>query len=221
MRQYEVMARPRKAQLTREKVVDSAIAIIGDGGLATFSMHKLAASLGVRPPSLYHYFADKGTLLAAVARAVTVTDAVPAAPAPDADWADYLIDQAVALRARILRHPHCAPLLVQFMPRAEMFGDYEQLCVYLQAAAVPAQLHVQIVDGLTALTIGAALLVENAAHYAIGGDGPTPDRGAHPHLHQALESVQGMTPDELFALYLRTYLDGVRRDLALSENTDT
>ena len=212
------MARPRTAQLTSEKVVDSAIAIIGDGGLEAFSMHKLAASLGVRAPSLYHYFSDKNALLAAVARAVTVIDEVPAAPLPGEDWANYLITQAVALRARILRHPQCAPLLVQFMPRAQMFGDYEQMCAYLLASGVPSRLHVRIVDGLTALTIGAAFLRENAAHYAVGGAGPTPVRDEHPLFHRALESVQGMTPDELFGLYLRTYLDTVRREMTVSEN---
>jgi TetR/AcrR family tetracycline transcriptional repressor len=208
------MARPRKSTLTREKVVDTAIAIIGDAGLETFSMHRLATALGVRAPSLYHYFVDKNALLAAVARAVTAIDTVPDGPGPDDDWSDYLIAQAVALRARIVAHPQCAPLLVQFMPRAEMFGDYEQMCAYLQASGVPSRLHIRIVDGLTALTIGAAFLNENAAHYAVGGAGPTPDEAGHPLLRQALRAVEGHSPDELFALYLHTYLQSIRREIA-------
>ena len=208
------MARPRKSLLTREKVVDTAITLIGAGGLETFSMHKLAAMLGVRAPSLYHYFDDKNALLEAVAREVTAIDTVPAAPIPGGDWADYLIAQSVALRRRIVRHPQCAPLLVQFMPRAEMFGDYEQLCGYLKACGVPARLHVRIVDGMTALTIGAAFLNENAAHYAVGGDGPTPEQAGYPMLREALAAVEGQTPDELFALYLRTYLDSIRREMS-------
>lgn len=126
-------ARPRASVLTRGKVVDAAIKIIGDGGLADFSLHKLASAPGVRAPSLYHYFSDKNELLTAVARAVTTIDTAPSAPPAQAEWTDYLVAQAVALRGRILRHPQCAPLLVQFMPRAEMFGDYEQLCAYLHA----------------------------------------------------------------------------------------
>lgn len=176
------MARPRKALLTREKVVDAAIAVIGVSGLEMFSMHKLATALGVRAPSLYHYFTDKNALLEAVAREITAVDSVPDAPVPGGDWADYLIAQAVALRGRIVRHPQCAPLLVQFMPRAEVFGDYGALCGYLESCGVPAQLHVRIVDGLTALTIGAAILGENVA-------------------------------DQVFAVYLQTYLDGVRSEM--------
>jgi len=210
------MARPRNSQLSSERIVDIAIAIIGDTGLENFSMHKLAAALGVRAPSLYHYFADKNALLAAVALAVTATDAVPAEAPDDADWADYLVFQAVALRRRIVAHPQCAPLLVQFMPRAEMFGNYEQLCGYLRASGVPARLHVRIVDGLTALTVGAAFLSENAAHYTARGDGPTPETATHPLLCEALGAVEGQTPDQLFALYLQTYLDSIRREM--SEN---
>ena len=207
------MARPRKALLTREKVVDAAITLIGVGGLETFSMHKLAAALGVRAPSLYHYFTDKNALLAAVARELTLVDAVPDATAPDSDWAGYLTAQAVALRGRIVAHPHCAPLLVQFMPRAAIFGDYEALCGYLESCGVPARLHVRIVDGLSALTIGAAILGENAAHYAVGGAGPTPEHAGHPRLHQALAAVQGRSADQMFAVYLQTYLDSIRREM--------
>lgn len=210
------MARPRNSQLSSDRIVETAIAIIGDTGLENFSMHKLAAALGVRAPSLYHYFSDKNALLAAVALAVTAIDAVPADAPADADWADYLVIQAVALRRRIVAHPQCAPLLVQFMPRTQMFGDYEQLCGYLRASGVPARFHVRIVDGLTALTIGAAFLRENAAHYTVDGDGPTPEAADYPLLCDALAAVADQTPDQLFALYLQTYLDSIRREM--SEN---
>ncbi|MDT5113272.1 MAG: hypothetical protein QOE20_5162, partial [Mycobacterium sp.] len=95
------MARPKNASLTREKVVDAALALIGERGLEAFSMPKLAAALGVRAPSLYHYFADKDALLTAVAR-VVATPAAPTTMPADADWTDYLIAQSVALRSRII-----------------------------------------------------------------------------------------------------------------------
>lgn len=73
---------------------------------------------------------------------------------------------------------------------------------------------------MTALTIGAAFLSENAAHYAVGGDGPTPDHERYPMLNKALEVVEGNTPDQLFGLYLRTYLDSIRREMD-AENSDS
>ncbi|MBJ7341255.1 TetR family transcriptional regulator [Mycolicibacterium sp.] len=208
------MARPNRSTLTKEKVVDAAIAIIGDGGLEAFSMPKLATSLGVRAPSLYHYFADKDALLAAVARVVSTSHLDPSAIPPDADWTDVLVIQAVTMRRTIVAHPHCAPLLVRFMPRDNMFGEYEQACLFLTDAGVPAKWHVTIVDGLTALTIGAAILGENAAHYAEGGDGPTPDPEDRPALHTALSAIGGLNPDELFETFVRTYLDAIISQIA-------
>lgn len=173
-------------------------------------MPKLAAELDVRTPSLYHYFANRDALLEAVARTVATPESPPALPT-GADWTDYLIAQAVALRRAIATHPHCGPLLIRFMPRDNMFGEYEQMCRFLAASGVPAALHVHIVDGLTAMTIGAAILVENAADYADSGTGPSADPDAHPELRKALDSIEGISPDELFESYLRTYLDGVLR----------
>jgi TetR/AcrR family transcriptional regulator, tetracycline repressor protein len=206
------MARPKNASLTKEKVIDAAIALIGEHGLEAFSMPKLAAELGVRAPSLYHYFADKNALLTAVARSVA-TPAAPATMPADAHWTDYLIAQSVALRSKIIAHPHCAPLLVRFMPRDNMFGEYEQMCQFLSASGVPARLHVRIVDGLTALTIGAAMLGENAANYTDSGDGPTPDPDGHPALRRALDAIEGVSADDLFATFLRTYLDSTLREV--------
>lgn len=204
------MARPKNALLTKERVIDAAIALIGADGLEAFTMPKLASALSVRAPSLYHYFADKDALLAAVAR-VVATPAAPAAMPADAHWTDYLVTQAVALRRTIVAHPHCAPLLVRFLPRDSMFGEYEQTCRMLAASGVPPDLHIRIVDGLTALTIGAAILNENAAHYADGGDGPSPDPDRYPVLREALDAVEGRSADELFESYLRSYLDGIVR----------
>jgi AcrR family transcriptional regulator len=206
------MARPKNASLTTEKVIDAAIALIGEHGLEAFSMPKLAANLGVRAPSLYHYFADKNALLTAVARSVA-TPAAPTTMPADAHWTDYLIAQSVTLRSKIIAHPHCAPLLVRFMPRDNMFGEYEQMCQFLSASGVPARLQVRIVDGLTALTIGAAMLGENAANYTDSGDGPTPDPGDHPALRRALDAIEGVSSDELFATFLRTYLDSILREV--------
>jgi TetR/AcrR family tetracycline transcriptional repressor len=206
------MARPKNASLTAERVTEAALALIGEHGLEAFSMPKLATNLGVRAPSLYHYFADKNALLAAVARRVA-TPAAPTTTPADAHWTDYLIAQAVALRARIIAYPECAPLLVRFMPRDNMFGEYEQMCGFLAESGVPARLHVRIVDGMTALTIGAAMLGENAANYAPGGDGPKPDADGHPALVRALGAIEGLSADELFATFLRTYLDSILREI--------
>jgi AcrR family transcriptional regulator len=48
-------------------VVARAVAVLDAHGLDDLSMRKLAADLGVQPSALYHHFASKDALLAAVA----------------------------------------------------------------------------------------------------------------------------------------------------------
>jgi hypothetical protein len=95
------------------------------------------------------------------------------------------------------------------MPRENMFDEYEQMCQFLAASGVPARLHVRIVDGMTALTIGAAVLNENAADYTAMGDGPKPEPGTHHALQTALVAIGDVTSDELFETLLRSYLDSI------------
>lgn len=202
------VARPKNSTLTHEVVVAAAISMIGESGLEAFSMPKLASALGVRAPSLYHYFASRDALFAAVARTVLIPDAPTTLP-PDTHWTDYLVAVSVALRRTIIAHPHCAPLVVRYMPRENMFDEYEQMCQFLAASGVPARLHVRIVDGMTALTIGAAVLNENAADYTAMGDGPKPEPGTHHALQTALVAIGDVTSDELFETLLRSYLDSI------------
>ena len=48
-------------------IVERAIAVLDQYGLADLSMRRLASELGLQPSALYHHFASKQELLAAVA----------------------------------------------------------------------------------------------------------------------------------------------------------
>ncbi|MCL3817382.1 TetR/AcrR family transcriptional regulator C-terminal domain-containing protein [Aeromicrobium wangtongii] len=51
----------------REDIVDRAVGVLDEHGLADLSMRRIAAELGLQPSALYHHFASKQELLAAVA----------------------------------------------------------------------------------------------------------------------------------------------------------
>jgi len=51
----------------RTDVVERALQVLDTYGLADLSMRRLGGELGVQPSALYHHFANKQTLLAAVA----------------------------------------------------------------------------------------------------------------------------------------------------------
>ena len=51
----------------RDDVVERALGVLDAWGLADLTMRRLGSELGVQPSALYHHFANKQTLLAAVA----------------------------------------------------------------------------------------------------------------------------------------------------------
>jgi len=58
----QVDLRTRKRQQTRAEIVSAAWDLARRNGVAALSLQELAASLGMRAPSLYHYFASKNAL---------------------------------------------------------------------------------------------------------------------------------------------------------------
>ena len=59
-----------RAGLAREGLVDAALALLQEGGLAALSTRNLAARLGVQSPALYWHMRDKQELLGLVADAI-------------------------------------------------------------------------------------------------------------------------------------------------------
>jgi AcrR family transcriptional regulator len=57
---------PYPTQINREQIIQQAATMIAADGADAFSFNKLAASLGVKTPSLYRHVGGKGQLLQAV-----------------------------------------------------------------------------------------------------------------------------------------------------------
>ena len=53
------MVRPRTPLLSRDRIVEVAMAVIDAEGLEALSTRRLARELGVQAPSLYNHFATK------------------------------------------------------------------------------------------------------------------------------------------------------------------
>ncbi|MEC9325069.1 MAG: hypothetical protein VYB90_14635, partial [Actinomycetota bacterium] len=85
---------------------------------------------------------------------------------------------------------------------------------------VPPGYHVRIVDALTAMTIGAAVLAESSADYTPKGRGPTPDADKHPALTRALSAIGDATADDLFAGFVRTYLQTILAEIHTEESLE-
>lgn len=57
---------PYPTQINSERIVEKAREMVEGEGAEQVSLHKLAAALGVKAPSLYRYFASKNDLLRAL-----------------------------------------------------------------------------------------------------------------------------------------------------------
>lgn len=56
--------------LSRERIIDTALALVDANGLEALSMRRLGAELGMDPMAAYYYVPSKAALLDAVVEAV-------------------------------------------------------------------------------------------------------------------------------------------------------
>lgn len=99
--------RPR-TPLTRERVVDAAVALADALGHEAVSMRNLSTRLGVVPMALYKHVADKEDLLGGMVDAVIATYDPPDT---GADWKSVVRARILSSRRALLRHPWARPVI--------------------------------------------------------------------------------------------------------------
>ncbi|MEV6280985.1 TetR/AcrR family transcriptional regulator C-terminal domain-containing protein [Nocardia sp. NPDC051832] len=95
-------------QLHRADVVDGAIAILDQYGLADLTMRRLAGSLQVQPGALYWHFPNKQALLGAVADKIL---APMEDPITATEWSGQITELAHRLRDCLLAYRDGAELV--------------------------------------------------------------------------------------------------------------
>jgi AcrR family transcriptional regulator len=99
----------RRPQLTRQRVVAEALAVIAQDGVQAMSMRALAARLGVVPGALYHHFGNKQQLQDLVLDGVLAE--VDFHTDPSLAWTQQLKVLAHRLRQVLEAHPGVAGIL--------------------------------------------------------------------------------------------------------------
>lgn len=100
---------PRRAPLSRQRVLRAAVALADEAGIESLSMRNLAEDLGVVPMALYKHVANKGELLAGMIDMV-VGEIDPLVPGPS--WKPAVRERILSARRMLLRHPW-APLAIE------------------------------------------------------------------------------------------------------------
>ncbi|WP_067847032.1 TetR family transcriptional regulator [Nocardia lijiangensis] len=154
--------RPPKgaSQLSRAAILDAALEVIDTEGIAAITMRSVARRLGVDAKSLYNHVDDKDDLLDAVAEHVLAGMDIPEPTgAPEAD----LRAIAVAFRARTLRYPQAATLvLTRQLSSLAGLAPLEAVLSVLRAAGCSVEESVHLLRTFVATLIGTLLREVNA-----------------------------------------------------------
>ena len=212
------MARPKTVLIDRRDAVGTALEMIDEDGLASFSIEKLSKRLGVRGPSLYHHFDDRADLLARVAKLILseVPDPWEGDEASAEPWDEQVLRMTLEFRRAMLRHPNAGPVLLEYFPRELVLTVYERVVTMLEAEGVPERYHLLIFEGLEKLTLGSGLYwsaVGTATKRRPGTPFGDVSAKQFPALKRAVKaSTYG--DEELFEASCRAFLDGIKLEVA-------
>ncbi len=112
--------RTKRGALTRELVVETALAKADAEGIEAVSFRRLGAELGVTPMALYRYVANKEELLTAITERVFQEFELPGGD--DADWRGQLRELARSFRRVLVGHPAIAAVHVAGLEAGSVNG---------------------------------------------------------------------------------------------------
>ncbi|WP_409484060.1 TetR/AcrR family transcriptional regulator C-terminal domain-containing protein [Arsenicicoccus dermatophilus] len=184
--------------LTRDEVLAVAVATLDAYGFADLSMRKLAGALEVQPSALYWHFANKQTLLAAIAESW-----LGSVPAPDATsaWDEQVRAWAHGLRGVLTAHRDGAELVASVLAmRAESVDPTRGLVAVLHQAGLRAP--AARAAAATVLHFVMGHTVDEQGHAQMRAFGVAPATGGVPD-----------DPDERFDYGLGLLVEGIRSRL--------
>ncbi len=119
--------------LSRDRIVDAALALLDAEGFDAVTMPSLAKRLGVGTMSLYRHVADKDDLINAVGERVLSGVAVP--DGDPLDWEGRVVGYLRALRDAAIAHPALSRILAQRgLTVGPVFEQLEAVHAILRAA---------------------------------------------------------------------------------------
>lgn len=142
--------------LTRERVLDAAIALADREGIQALSMRRLGAELGVQAMSLYNHVASKGDLLDGVAGRLLARMEIPSVS--EASWEDGLRQVCRSYRRLAHDHPGLFPLvLARPLASPEALPPLEATLTFLHTAGLDAQSALNVFEACASFVGGFAL----------------------------------------------------------------
>jgi AcrR family transcriptional regulator len=207
-------------QLTRARVIATAMALIESEGAQAISMTRLATELGCGLVALYSHVPSTQALLDGIAAAVVA--GIEPTESPGASWSARLRAQAQAARRAAAAHPRCTVAVAGRPPAtAASLRPTEQAVGVLRAAGLGGPDTIRVLRALAAYQVGCLVLevgVAPALRTADEADGaqrtrPVLRRAAFPHLTALSAELAGdgaaPSPEADFEFGLELLLRGM------------
>lgn len=215
--------------LSRDRVLQAAIALADAQGIEALTMRNLAAELGVEAMSIYYHVANKEALLDGVVDTLVAEveqDLTVSGVEAGAGWKRVLRHRILTARRVMLRHPW-APRLVETRTRmsAAMIKYHDTLLGILVDGGFSYDLahHAMHAIGSRALGFSQELFVPDESDPGDGGASALAEMAAEvPHIvgmlseitHDDPDSTLGWCDDQTeFEFGLDLLLDGLERRL--------
>lgn len=146
------MKRADGAGLTREIIVNEALALLDEAGLADVSLRKVAARLGVKAPSLYWHIRDRDDLQAWMTETVfrTVYETVGDQP----DWRSWLLALGEKMWETHCKVRDSAQLLISGVPPERIAAMSADICEILRRYGIGREMALRMHTSVQALIVG-------------------------------------------------------------------
>lgn len=129
------MARP---SLSRDHVLEGAVALADDIGIEALTIRKLANALGTKPMTIYYYVSSKEEIVDGMVERVF---AEIEKPSTEGDWLAALRQRCISARAVLNRHRWAAPLMEsRTAPGPENLGHHEAVLACLRRGGLSWQM---------------------------------------------------------------------------------
>jgi AcrR family transcriptional regulator len=145
------MPRPKVPLLSRAKIVEAALELIDEDGADQLNIRKLARRLDVQGPSIYHYFADREELLAAVG--LTVLQEIRIPRRRSQRWTDWILQDAMAYFRAVDTHPNIAPILLDRRTRPGAVERFNAALEQMQDAGITPADGLVLIDAIEGLAL--------------------------------------------------------------------
>lgn len=210
---------PTRTPLSRERVINAAIAFADHKGIAALSMRKLGQELGVEAMSLYKHVANKDDMLDGM---IDVVFGEIDLPSRGVHWTQAMRDRASSVRQVLARHPWAIGLTESRMkPGPANLRHHDSVIGCLRAAGFSLEMAIHAYSALDSYIYGFALQEQSLPFETRDEVGEVSERmlsrfpaDEYPHLAATIvEHINrsGWEYSDEFSFGLELILDGLEK----------